>query len=68
MCRFACSFATVVPWMEYHAINIVDCYYLKMLTILDERWKARLFPPRRFVPSESPRIRVPGIVFLDERA
>ena len=55
--------------LGYHTIilllNDVD---IMILTISDEGWKVRLFPPRRFVPFESPRIRVPGIVSLDERA
>ena len=48
-----------------------------MLIILNERWKAGMFPPGVWfhmiffedsVPYDSPRSRVPGIVFLDERA
>ena len=46
----------------------MDDVIIMMLTISDEGWKVMLFPPRRFVPFESPRIRVPGIVSLDERA
>src|SRR4051812_49115436 len=34
-----------------------------MLTIFDEGWKVWAIPPRRFVPFESPRPRVPGIGF-----
>ena len=39
-----------------------------MMTISNKGWKVRLFPPRRYVPFETPRVRFSGIVPLDERA
>src|SRR4051812_29429252 len=55
--------------LDYHIIIIVvDDMIIIMLTIFDEGWKVKAIPPRRFVPFESPRIRVPGIGFKTERA
>ena len=47
--------------LGYHTIILLNDVIIMMLTISDEGWKVRLFPPRRFVSFESPRIRVPGI-------
>src|SRR3954468_2840670 len=54
----------------YHNIIIivVDDMIIIMLTIFDEGWEVWAIPPRRFVPFESPRPRVPGIGFKTERA
>src|SRR3954471_18277011 len=55
--------------LGYHIIIIVvDDMITVMLTIFDEGWKVWAIPPRRFVPFESPRPRVPGIGFKTERA
>src|ERR1041385_3051580 len=52
---------------DYYII-VDDMIIIIMLTIFDEGWKVKAIPPRRFVPFESPRIRVPGIGFKTERA
>ena len=54
--------------LGYHTIILVNDVNIMMLTISDKGWKVRLFPPRRFVPFESLRIRVPGIGSKTERA
>ena len=54
--------------LGYHTIILLDDVIIMMLTISDEGWKVRLFPSRRFVSFESPRIRVLGIVSLEEHA
>ena len=51
---------TYISWL---LLLLIDVNFIS-----DEGWETRLFPPRCFVPSQSPRSRVPGIVFLDERA
>src|SRR3954462_12206683 len=49
--------------------KLVDIYYLIMMLIyIRRRMEGWTIPVRCFVPFESPRTRVPGIVFLDERA
>src|SRR3954462_4804586 len=49
--------------------KLVDIYYLlMMLNYIRRRMEGWTIPIRCFVPFESPRTRVPGIVFLDERA
>src|SRR3954470_1651238 len=49
--------------------KLVDIYYLLMMLIyIRRRMEGWTIPVRCFVPFESPRTRVPGIVFLDERA
>src|SRR3954463_9815808 len=54
--------------LGYHIIIITivvdDMIIIIMLTIFDEGWKVQAIPPRRFVPFESPKPRVPGIGFL----
>ena len=54
--------------LEYHTIILLDDVIIIMLIISGEGWKVRLLPPRRFVPFESPRIRVPGIGSKNKRA
>src|ERR1041385_4041989 len=51
-----------------HYYIVVDDMIIIMLTILDEGWKVWAIPPRRFVPFESTRTRVPDIGFKTERA
>ena len=61
----------VTPWIglsHYYYIVVDDMIIIIMLTIFDEGWKVQAIPPRRFVPFESPRTRVTGIVSPDERA
>src|SRR3954465_8417829 len=59
----------VTPWIGLsHYYIVVDDMIIMMLTIFDKGWKVQAIPPRCFVPFESPRTRVPGIVSLDERA
>src|SRR4051812_31913229 len=49
--------------------KLVDIYYLLMMLIyIRRKVEGWTNPVRCFVPFESPRTRVPGIVFLDERA
>src|SRR4051812_10513796 len=49
--------------------KLVDIYYLiMMLMYIRRRMEGWAIPVRCFVPFESPRTRVPGIVFLDEHA
>src|SRR4051812_23864016 len=49
--------------------KLVDIYYLIMMSMyIRRRMEGWAIPARCFVPFESPRTRVPGIVFLDERA
>src|SRR3954469_11159157 len=49
--------------------ELVDIYYLLMMLIyIRRRMEGWTNPVRCFVPFESPRTRVPGIVLLDERA
>src|SRR3954470_23261979 len=58
-------------WLGYHVKNrkLVDIYYfIMMLTYIRRRMEGWTIPVWCFVPFESPRTRVPGIVFLDERA
>ena len=51
-------------WISpYYYIIVVDDMIIIMLTIFEEGWKVWAIPPRRFVPFESPRPRVPGIGF-----
>ena len=64
---YTCS--PVTPWIGLsHYYIVVDDMIIIMLTIFDEGWKVQAIPPRRFVPFESPRIRVPGIGSKTERA
>src|SRR3954469_20776705 len=54
----------ITPWFGIsHYYIVVDDMIIIMLTIFDEGWKVYAIPPRRFVPFESPRPRVPGIGF-----
>src|ERR1041384_1540180 len=49
--------------------KLVDIYYKMMMLIYTRRrMEGWTIPVWCFVPFESPRTRVPGIVFLDERA
>ena len=49
--------------------KLVDIYYYMMMLIYTRRrMEGWTIPVWCFVPFESPRTRVPGIVFLDERA
>src|SRR3954468_19363716 len=55
------STVTSLDWAITLFISLVDYMIIIMLTIFDEGWKVSAIPPRRFVPFESPRTRVPGI-------
>src|ERR1041385_2415394 len=69
MLRMLRMLPPITPWFGLsHYYIVVDDVIIIMLTILDEGWKVQAIPPRCFVPFESPRTRVPGIVSLDERA
>src|SRR3954468_23344105 len=47
--------------------KLVDIYYLIMMLIyIRRRMQGWTIPVRCFVPFESPRTRVPGIVFFDD--
>jgi len=60
---------TLLPWfgLSHYYIIVDDCDYYDV-DYIRRKVEGQVIPPRRFVPFESPRIRVPGIVSLDERA
>ena len=65
---YECYLLLLLGLGSHIIIIVVDDMIIIMLTIFDEGWKVQDIMPRRFVPFESPRTRVPGIVSLDERA
>ena len=63
------SCSPVTPWIGLsHYYIVVDNMIIMMLTIFDEGWEVRLSRLGVLFHSSHPRIRVPGIGSLFERA